>query len=343
MSNKLCHTNIPTARLFGIENAYSWNPVRGCNNFSCPLHPKNSGKCWAAQLCRFHAKPWAESEGKYCYPINVNESLTLRTLHSYMEGNLTENIKNNLKFFNPTWFQSQFDKEFPRRQSCILVGYQTDLAYVPREWTSKILGKIEENNREREAAGLPLHVFQFLTKSPGKLYPFFEWPINCWLGITAITNAEKLDRFNATWYWILHRKSGWRNLIYAYFEPLIEGITGDMRADWVIVGGGPDPINPDWVRSIKNQCQAAGIRFYFKQWGEWVHPSQKHPYYDGYPLDEKKYYIKAGKKKAGNLLDGQKWEQFPEVGHPGESLFDYNERVKKTIGLLAESASNPRR
>ncbi len=45
------------------------------------------------------------------------------------------------------------------------------------------------------------------------------------------------------------------------------------RLDWVIVGGesGPDarPMHPDWARSIRDQCQAAGVAFFFKQWGEW--------------------------------------------------------------------------
>lgn len=43
--------------------------------------------------------------------------------------------------------------------------------------------------------------------------------------------------------------------------------------DWVIVGGesGPNarPMHPDWARSLRDQCQAAGVRFFFKQWGNW--------------------------------------------------------------------------
>ena len=48
--------------------------------------------------------------------------------------------------------------------------------------------------------------------------------------------------------------------------------------NWVIVGGAngknAKPMHPDWVRSIKNQCKAANVPFYFKGWGFWICPSQ---------------------------------------------------------------------
>jgi protein gp37 len=50
-------------------------------------------------------------------------------------------------------------------------------------------------------------------------------------------------------------------------------LRGDIGTDWVIVGGesGPNarPMHPDWARSLRDQCQAAGVAFHFKQWGEW--------------------------------------------------------------------------
>ena len=75
-----------------------------------------------------------------------------------------------------------------------------------------------------------------------------------------------------------------------------KGITSGT-VDWVICGGetgpGARPIHPDWVRSLRDQCQAAGTPFFFKSWGEWA----EH---------------KVGKKKAGRLLDGRTWDEFPE-------------------------------
>lgn len=49
---------------------------------------------------------------------------------------------------------------------------------------------------------------------------------------------------------------------------------GGPRLDWIIVGGesgpGARPMHPDWVRSLRDQCAAAGVPFFFKQWGEWI-------------------------------------------------------------------------
>jgi len=88
--------------------------------------------------------------------------------------------------------------------------------------------------------------------------------------------------------------------------------------NWVIVGGesGPNarPMHPEWVRSIRDQCQEAGTPFFFKQWGEWVND-----YEIGVPGNsamtylEKKTLYKVGKKRAGRLLDGREWNEFPVV------------------------------
>jgi protein gp37 len=82
---------------------------------------------------------------------------------------------------------------------------------------------------------------------------------------------------------------------------------------WVIVGGesGPNarPMHPQWARDIRDQCQAAGVPFFFKQWGEWA------PIYGD--VDHNSWPMKrVGKKAAGRLLDGQEWSQFPVVESP---------------------------
>lgn len=80
--------------------------------------------------------------------------------------------------------------------------------------------------------------------------------------------------------------------------------------DWVIVGGesgpGARPMHPGWARSIRDQCQAAGVSFYFKQWGEWKHVMDNHE--PGRVLFER-----VGKKAAGRLLDGREWNEYPEI------------------------------
>lgn len=91
---------------------------------------------------------------------------------------------------------------------------------------------------------------------------------------------------------------------------------------WVIVGGesgpGARPMHPEWVRSLRDQCQAAGVPFFFKQWGEWCTPSQMpndlwKPEYDTDKHgDSSDAPYRVGKQKSGRLLDGVLWDQMPE-------------------------------
>lgn len=90
------------------------------------------------------------------------------------------------------------------------------------------------------------------------------------------------------------------------------------RIQWVVVGGesGPNarPMSPDWVRSLRDQCESAGVPFLFKQWGEWlpmlgqidgVTVKQKTETSDGWVMGW------AGKKAAGRLLDGVTHDGYP--------------------------------
>lgn len=109
--------------------------------------------------------------------------------------------------------------------------------------------------------------------------------------------------------------------------------------DWLIVGGesgpGARPMHPDWARSLRDQCAAAGVPYFFKQWGEWapmdlgnvrvdnprhvalhgsgataMTPENPHdPYRLGHPG-----WIgmrRVGKRAAGRELDGRTWDEFP--------------------------------
>ncbi|WKL16590.1 phage Gp37/Gp68 family protein [Comamonas testosteroni] len=103
--------------------------------------------------------------------------------------------------------------------------------------------------------------------------------------------------------------------------------------DWVIVGGesgpGARPMHPDWARALRDQCQAAGVPFLFKQWGEWA-PAQLERSPSGDKLvikgaapftDKPEWHTFAdgqemariGKKAAGRLLDGRTWDEFPQT------------------------------
>jgi protein gp37 len=110
--------------------------------------------------------------------------------------------------------------------------------------------------------------------------------------------------------------------------------------NWVIVGGesgpGARPMHPDWARSVRDQCQAAGVPFFFKQWGEWApecetfHKVSDHRYShetfawnrDGTPYNAlnpavgsfpSQMMYRVGKRAAGRLLDGRTWDEMQEM------------------------------
>ena len=98
------------------------------------------------------------------------------------------------------------------------------------------------------------------------------------------------------------------------------------KLDWIVVGGesgpGARPLHPDWVRSVRYQCQAAGVPFFFKQWGEWLPQCQgpargwtamhnwDQPGCPGLPVHgDCRCSFRVGKKAAGCLLDGREWKE----------------------------------
>lgn len=111
------------------------------------------------------------------------------------------------------------------------------------------------------------------------------------------------------------------------------------KIDWVIAGGesGPNarPMHPEWARSLRDQCQSAGVAFHFKQWGELVHASEFDDVFEGthknalpnrsdkqlrvvnlagghgFHGDGAIYMKRIGKTAAGRLLDGREWNELP--------------------------------
>jgi protein gp37 len=93
--------------------------------------------------------------------------------------------------------------------------------------------------------------------------------------------------------------------------------------DWIIAGGESGPnarrMHPDWARSLRDQCAAAGVPFFFKQWGEWAphgagRPSRGQPEtFVGEPPHSARLMYRAGKSRAGRLLDGHEHNRMPEV------------------------------
>lgn len=104
--------------------------------------------------------------------------------------------------------------------------------------------------------------------------------------------------------------------------------------DWVIAGGesGKDarPMHPDWARGLRDQCAAARVPFFFKQWGEWtpsdpqgIHASPHNGWMplsgaslpketELYPENGAAFIERVGKARAGRLLDGVEHSERPQ-------------------------------
>lgn len=173
--------------------------------------------------------------------------------------------------------------------------------------------------------------FQILTKRPENV-PFMAgawmelgFPPNVWLGTSVENQAAADERIPE----LLKIPASVR---FLSMEPLLGPVglnqwllsehgrraIGAMPGiDWVIVGGesGPQarPMHPDWARSIRDQCQAAGVPFFFKQWGEWLPRGQRFGNgWFNHPAPGV-VYDRVGKHAAGRLLDGVEHNNVPQA------------------------------
>lgn len=87
-------------------------------------------------------------------------------------------------------------------------------------------------------------------------------------------------------------------------------------------------MHPDWARGLRHQCQEADVPFFFKQWGAWGLATD-HPISDrapagfwrnhkwqsglGYQRGDETLMVRVGKHRAGRLLDGREWNEYPEI------------------------------
>jgi protein gp37 len=169
------------------------------------------------------------------------------------------------------------------------------------------------------------------------------WPRNAWIGATVVNQQEanrdipKLIRLPARFRFLscepllgpilfaegslsFTRSHGHREC-WGH-EEILEGFHG---VDWVICGGESGnharPMNPAWAQSLRDQCAASRVPFFFKQWGEWMPNSQS--YWLGPVFAEKDWpetfnrfdgfdAVRIGKTRAGRLLDGYEYSEFPE-------------------------------
>jgi protein gp37 len=99
------------------------------------------------------------------------------------------------------------------------------------------------------------------------------------------------------------------------------------RLHWIVAGGesgpGARPMHPSWPRALRDQCQEAGVPFFFKQWGEWAPNGLGYGVFSdprdrlvGDAVDDRGFRVlmrRTGKKAAGRLLDGRTWDEFPRT------------------------------
>jgi protein gp37 len=178
---------------------------------------------------------------------------------------------------------------------------------------------------------------------------------NVWLGVSVEDQQTADERIPL----LLQTKAAVRFVSYepalgplsfvsdAFKNRLTDGFH-QSKIDWVIAGGesgrNARPSHPDWFRAVRDQCQAAGVPFFFKQWGEWnptknsnvVRPSDAgklsrytvacstvreeigqtvYHAYPSVPQDGIGIYERleqVGKKRAGRMLDGREWNEFPQ-------------------------------
>jgi protein gp37 len=297
---------------------YSWNPVSGCTPIS-----EGCQNCYAKRMAN-------RLRGRCGYPADEPFKVTLH------KDRLEEPLR---------WKK-------PRR---VFVCSMGDLFHedVPRWMRFEVMDIILQAKQ---------HTFLILTKRPANMKEFFEWYYskagrtietikNLWLGVTAENQQRADERIPI----LLQIPAAVR---FVSVEPMLgpvdlslsDGVDLSMSVgtglkpgksylinslDWVICGGetgpGARPMHPDWVRNLRNQCQEAGVPFFFKQWGEWfprdqwewnpelVLPDDEYAFRDGSgthvfeSIDGLCPVHRVGKKAAGRILDGQIWDEMPEI------------------------------
>lgn len=132
------------------------------------------------------------------------------------------------------------------------------------------------------------HVFQVLTKRSNRLMRLssqLPWAPNIWMGVSVESSAYTFR--------IDHLRETSAHVKFLSLEPLLGSLPNMnlLDIDWAIVGGESGPgaraMQAEWVVDIRDQCLAAGVPFFFKQWGG------------------------TRKKTTGRLLEGRTWDQMP--------------------------------
>ncbi len=177
-----------------------------------------------------------------------------------------------------------------RKPRSIFVNSMSDLFHVdvPDEFVREVFSVMERAD---------WHRYQVLTKRPERVAALngeLPWPSQVWLGVS-VESADYVHRID------LLRETG-AAVKFLSLEPLL-GPLPELNLqgiDWVIVGGESGPgarlMEEAWALDIRDQCQAAGVAFHFKQWGG------------------------VFKKRNGRELDGRTWDEMPAIAMPAAGV-----------------------
>ena len=191
-----------------------------------------------------------------CYAERISRQYG-HTEHEWTNEHAAENVS-----VKPEKLEEPYEWDEPSR---VFVNSMSDLFHsqVPSEFIEDVFAVMRN---------CPHHVFQILTKRPGRAsHMNLQWPPNVWMG-TSVKDAQVAERID------LLRVCDAETL-FVSFEPLV-GPVGDVDLlgfDWAIVGGesGPDDdrreMDHEWARDIRRQCQRDDVAFFFKQ------SSARHP------------------------------------------------------------------
>jgi protein gp37 len=207
---------------------------------------------------------------KFCYAERMAKRLQSMGLDRYRNG-FEVTLHEDLVNLPYAWKQPRL----------VFVNSMSDLFHekVPFSFIEKVFDTMTR---------CPQHTFQILTKRSQRLREVsldLPWPPNIWMGVS-VEDDKVLTR-------ITDLQTVPASIRFLSCEPLIGPINHLplQGIHWVIVGGESGPgarsVDQRWVNAILNQCQLAGVPFFFKQWGG-VH-----------------------KKRAGRELNGCIYDEMP--------------------------------
>lgn len=318
----------------------TWNPVVGCS-----IHSPGCKNCYAmrhaARLERMEVAKYAglteESKAGPVWKgvIRFHEPSLLQPILWARPRSIFVNSMSDLFHADMNWKRT--DEVFAvmalaRRHRFMVLTKRGDIqrAYMGADFRYEDIYSAMGRLGVRYQKEIGAHPFR------AAIQEGMPWPLpNIWQGVSVESRAH-LDRID-------HLRQVPAAVRFLSIEPLLEDLGQiDLTGiNWVIVGGesgkGARPMHLDWVRSIRDQCAAAGVAFFFKQWGAWAvvydrdaeDPDWRHPpqpkgqgerYLNlagghGFHGDRVLFIRRMSKKRAGRTLDGRTHEEFPETAH----------------------------